>query len=96
MCLSGPEEAKCLAYFNLPPIRDNSSKSTETITPFLTIFGVESTFLAVRAAIQQTVSFFSSHQCLTYFVIIHGEQLDPEICSDIGLKIQKEDQIRYD
>jgi hypothetical protein len=42
-------------------------ESTETIAPFLTIVGVDTTFLAVRAAIQQLVSCFSYYQprCLT-------------------------------
>ena len=44
--LSGSEEAKCLACFYLPTVGDASRESTETIAPFLTIVGVDTTFLS--------------------------------------------------
>ena len=36
--------------------KDASSESIETIAPFMTIIGVDTTFLAVQAAIRQIVS----------------------------------------
>ena len=46
---------------------DASSESIETIAPFMTIIEVDSTFVAVRAAIRQIVSCFSYYlaRCLT-------------------------------
>ncbi len=42
-------------------------ESTEAIAPFLTIVGVDSTFVEVRAKIREIVSCFSYYQpgCLT-------------------------------
>ncbi len=47
MYLSCPEEAKCLACFYLPPVGDAFEESTERIAPFLTIVGVDTTFISV-------------------------------------------------
>ncbi len=59
-----------------------SRKSTETLAPFLTIIGVDTTFLAVRAAIRQIVSCFSYY--LAGFLTIHLECSEKIIWNYLG------------
>jgi hypothetical protein len=68
MCLFGFEETVCLACFYLLPSGDASEESTETIAPFLTIVGVDTTFVSRVDISQMNLLRVHCHRMLTLFL----------------------------